>query len=247
MIPLRDINPTRRRPLVTYALVVANLAVFGYQVSLDDVAARELIFRFGVVPHFITQEPHVGALITPVTSMFMHGGIAHLVGNLWFLHVFGDNVEDVLGRPRFVVFYLLCGILAAGAQTLVNPDSRVPMIGASGAIAGVLGAYIKLFPGTRVVTLIPIFFFFVVRELPAVFFIFVWFAMQFVLGVSTIGRGTGVAFFAHVGGFVAGVALLGAFMRNPPQPPGSAGRRGYRVARGPRRADVERIDPGRWH
>jgi membrane associated rhomboid family serine protease len=167
-----------------------------------------------MVPFFLTQDLRIGGLATPFTSMFIHGGWLHLLGNMWFLHIFGDNVEDALGRARYVMFYVLCGLLAAVGQILIDPESKIPMVGASGAIAGVLGAYYRLFPRARVVTLIPIFFFITVRELPAVFFIVLWFAMQLLEGLGSLGnaaQGGGVAFFAHIGGFLGGLLLVTAF------------------------------------
>jgi membrane associated rhomboid family serine protease len=145
--------------------------------------------------------------------MFMHGGFMHIIGNMWFLHVFGDNVEDALGTPRFVLFYLATGLAAVVGQYLSGPDSAIPMVGASGAIAGVLGGYLRLFPHARIVTLIPIFVVMVMRELPAFIFLFVWFGLQFLQGVGSLGVHTGVAFFAHIGGFVAGVVLVTLFGR----------------------------------
>jgi membrane associated rhomboid family serine protease len=214
VIPLRDIAPIRSRPLVTYSLIAVNVAVFLYQISLPPEVGKIFVDRFGMVPYYLAGDLHLNSVSTPFTSMFLHGGWLHLISNMWFLHIFGDNVEDALGRSKFVLFYLLCGLLAAAAQIWVDPQSRVPMIGASGAIAGVLGAYFRLFPTARVVTLIPIFFFFVVRELPAVFFIVIWFLLQLVSGIGSLGYGEqagGVAFFAHIGGFLAGLWLVGVF------------------------------------
>ena len=212
MIPLRDINPTERRPWLTYTLLAANILVFGYQVSLDDEAGRDLVLRLGMVPHHLGQALSLGSLATPLTSMFLHGDLLHLASNMWFLYVFGDNVEDRLGRPRFIVFYLLCGLCAAIAQIAVDPTSMIPMVGASGAISGVLAAYVWMFPSARVVTLVPVFVLLLVREVPAVFFIVVWFGLQLLSGIgslSTVGtQSGGVAFFAHIGGFVAGLALV---------------------------------------
>jgi membrane associated rhomboid family serine protease len=207
LIPLRDLNPVRRRPLVTYALLVANLAVFAYQVSLSRQQGELFAFRYGVVPYFLAEDFHAASLSTPFTSMFLHGGFAHLLTNMWFLHLFADNVEDALGKLRFLAFYLGCGLAAAAAQVFVDPDSRIPMIGASGAISGVLGAYLRLFPFARVVTLVLFF----VRELPALIFIVVWFAFQLLSGFGSLGHteSGGVAFFAHVGGFVGGLLLIG--------------------------------------
>jgi membrane associated rhomboid family serine protease len=218
VIPLRDINPTRTRPVVNYALIGLNTAVFLYQFQLQlSSAAQFKTFtdRFGLVPHYLTQDFHFGSLSTPFTSMFMHGDWLHLISNMWFLYIFGDNVEDALGRVRYLAFYLLCGLAAATAQVAIDPSSMVPMVGASGAIAGVLGAYFRLFPHARVVTLIPVVFFFVLRELPAVFFIVVWFGLQLLMGIGSLGAASeqtgGVAFFAHIGGFVGGLALLSLF------------------------------------
>jgi len=158
---------------------------------------------------------------TLVSSMFLHGGWTHIFGNMLYLWIFGDNVEDRMGHGRFLVFYLLCGIAAALAQTITTPDSTVPMIGASGAIAGVMGAYFVLYPRSRIVTLIPLFFFFQVIEVPAIFFLGIWFLMQFVSGVGSIvstvgnaGNGIGgIAFWAHIAGFVAGVTGVALFRR----------------------------------
>ena len=225
MIPLRDINPTRSAPVVTYALIAINVAVFLYQAALDPVAGQQLVMRFGMVPHDLTEAAHLPSVTTPFTSMFLHGGWLHLIFNMWFLHIFGDNVEDALGRFRFVFFYVTTGLAAALAQTLADPSSTVPMVGASGAISGVLGAYIRMYPGARIVALIPFFIIMLVRELPAGFFIVFWFVGQLVsagsLGPASAGTG-GVAFFAHIGGFIAGIVLLGLFR---------PGRRGVREVR----------------
>jgi membrane associated rhomboid family serine protease len=215
VIPLRDIAPRNTVPVVTYALIAINALVWLYQAALPNDVGEAFLFRYGMVPYFIAQDTRAASLTTPLTSMFMHGGWMHVISNMWFLHIFGDNVEDVFGKPKFVVFYLLCGLFAAAAQIMVDPASRVPMVGASGAIAGVLGAYIRLFPQARVVTLIPIFFFVTVRELPAVFFIFIWFLLQLFSGIGSLGyyghSGGGVAFFAHIGGFLAGLVLVSVF------------------------------------
>lgn len=221
MIPLRDINPTRTRPFLTYVLIGANVSVFFYQVSLEDADFVRFVHTWGLIPYQLVVELNAGSLSTPLTSMFMHGGWFHLIFNMWFLHIFGDNVEDWLGHWRFILFYALCGLGAAAAQVLVDPSSQVPMVGASGAIAGVLGAYIRLYPRARVVTLIPVFFFFFLRELPAGLFIFFWFLIQLFSGLGSLGavgsETGGVAFFAHIGGFVAGFLLIRRMrrQRNP--------------------------------
>ena len=214
MIPLRDHNRPRTPPLLTYALIAANVAVFMYQLQLGltSKAGEAFVFQYGVVPYLLTQDLHLASLSTPFTSLFMHGSLMHIASNMWFLHVFGDNVEDALGRARFALLYVATGLLAVVAQVLVDPESRIPMIGASGAIAGVLGAYLRLFPSARIVTLIPILFFFIVRDLPAVFFNVIWFGFQLLSGLGSLGMNSGeggVAFFAHIGGFLAGLWLLG--------------------------------------
>lgn len=213
MIPLRDINPTRRAPLVTYVLIALNLAVFAYQfLSLSPLDNTLFVRRHGVIPLFLLSG-YAPSLSTLFTSMFMHGGLMHLISNMWFLHIFGDNVEDAMGHARYAAFYLFSGIAAAVAHALTDPGSQLPMVGASGAISGVLGAYLLMFPRARVVTLMFVF----LIELPALLFILVWFAIQLSSGFGQLGTGgaggPGVAFFAHVGGFAAGIAWLVVFGR----------------------------------
>ncbi len=202
MIPLRDTIPHEHPPLVNYAIILANVAVFFYEVSLGR-HAEVFIWHYGLVPlHF--------SFTTLLTSMFLHGGWAHLLGNMLFLHIFGDNVEDRLGHLRYLCFYLLCGGIAGCAQAVVAAHSTTPMIGASGAIAGVSGAYFLFFPRARVLTLIPVFLFLQVVEVPAVLFLLLWFAWQLLSGVATLGAAGangGVAFWAHIGGFVGGMVL----------------------------------------
>ena len=214
MIPLRDTIPSSRVPLVNYAIIAANLLVFGYEASLGGRRAETFLVHWGLVPrHF--------ALENLLTSMFLHGSWLHVLGNMLYLYIFGDNVEDRLGHVRYLLFYLLCGCAAGAAQTLSGPDSPVPMVGASGAIAGVSGAYFLFFPGARVVTLVPIFFFLQVMEIPAVVFLLIWFVMQLMLGLAALGAHAGaggVAFWAHVGGFVAGMVLGPTLRGRPPAP-----------------------------
>lgn len=214
VLPLRDINPTQRVPVVTYLLIATNLAIFVYQYLLLA-PEQNMVFveRHGVVPFYLLSG-YGPALSTPITSMFMHGGLGHVASNMWFLHVFGDNVEDTLGHLRFFLFYLVTGLVAVLAHALTDTSSQVPLVGASGAISGILGAYIVLHPRARVVTWAFIF----IMELPAFFFLLVWFAMQVFSSFGSIGDGqAGVAFFAHVGGFVAGVTLvLTSGRRNQP-------------------------------
>ncbi|MFW5926398.1 MAG: rhomboid family intramembrane serine protease [Myxococcota bacterium] len=226
-------NPRRTTPTVVYVFIAINAAVFLYEVALGPQGMEAFTRRFGVVPYFLTQEPYLGALITPLTSMFMHGGWMHIIGNMWFLWIFGDNVEDVLGKPRFVLFYLLSGLGAVALQVAVSPASDVPMVGASGAISGVLAGYVMLFPYARVLTVVPIFIFLHFMELPAFLFIFIWFGYQLLAGLVQFGQleagAGGVAWWAHVGGFVVGLLLV----------------RPMRKRTGPRRAHVRpRFD--RW-
>ena len=206
MLPLRDNNPTLRAPYVTYALIALNIAVYVYQfLFLTPDQTLEFVQKHAVVP-FHLFSGYGPSLSTPITSMFMHGGIVHLVSNLWFLHIFGDNVEDALGHTRYLVFYFFTGIVAVLAHALVDTGSTVPMLGASGAIAGVLGGYVLLYPHARIVTFAFVFMF----ELPALLFILAWFGLQLFSGIGSLGQAAspGVAFFAHIGGFVAGVLFL---------------------------------------
>ncbi len=227
MLPLRDDLPRRTFPFFTVGLIGANVAVFLYQASLqlsaDPQALRagqEFVSEFGVIPCRLSGSClHVTAFPPPVvtvfTSMFLHGGLFHIGGNMLYLWIFGSNVEDMLGHSRFLVFYLLCGAAAAATQTLVHPDATVPMIGASGAVSGVLGAYLPAFPHARVLTLITFGFFIRFIYVPAVIVLGFWIGVQVLNGLITwsnaaAGRdlGGGVAWFAHIGGFVAGLVLL---------------------------------------
>ncbi len=221
MIPIRDNNRTRRSPVVTWTFISANVLIFLAGLLLGREGGEDLMMRFGVIPDVLVHGDWLvrrldggamGALITPITSMFLHGGLLHLGGNMLFLHVFGDNVEDVLGRGRFTLFYLACGLLAVLGQVLVDPGSTVPMIGASGAISGVLAGYMTLFPHARVLTLVPIFIFIHFMEVPAGIFIILWFVMQLALGYMSLGAvsegAQGVAWFAHIGGFLGGLILI---------------------------------------
>lgn len=216
MIPLRDTVRSRRFPLVTVAILLVNVAVFVQELRAGP-AMERLIRAYGLVPARLTLWVEAGgapldpARFLPIlTSMFFHGGIAHLLGNLLFLWIFADNVEDRLGRGRFLAFYLLCGLAAGLAQVSLDPGSTVPMVGASGAIAGVLGAYLVSYPRARVLTLVPLFFIPWLIEVPAVVFLLLWFATQVLAGLSSLSMEVtgGTAWWAHVGGFLAGVALV---------------------------------------
>ena len=219
MIPLKDINRTRTFPAVTLLLIAVNAASFLYQLSLGSgPMLAGFFYRFGLVPGALLsfgywQEAGLLMGLAPFfTSMFLHGGWMHFLGNMLYLWVFGDNVEDWLGWVRFLLFYLVCGLLAALLQMAVHPGSRIPMIGASGAISGVLAAYLVLFPGARVLTFVPILFFFYLVRLPALIFLGLWFLLQFFNGALSLTSGDlsmgGTAWWAHVGGFVAGLVLI---------------------------------------
>ncbi len=216
MIPLRDENPTRSVAVVTILIIALNVLAFGYELTLPSQRSLEALFAdFALIPAAVTQTPGVAAYRSVLTSMFLHGGWLHLIFNMLFLWIFGNNVEDSVGHFRYAIFYLLCGVAAAAAQVAVQPDSRVPMIGASGAISGVLGAYLLLFPRARVLTLVPIWIFIRLVYLPAWIFLIVWFALQLLSGAATAGRAQsgGVAFWAHIGGFVAGMVLIPFFKK----------------------------------
>ena len=204
MFPLKDTEPSYSKPVVTMFIIAVNLIVFLFEASLDPYTLNAFIAHYGLVPdHF-----HFSAIFT---SMFLHGGWLHVLGNMWFLWIFGDNIEDILGHEKFLIFYLMCGIAAAVTQTYFNLDSQVPMVGASGAIAGVMGAYLVKFPHSRIRTLI-FFIFITFLDIPAWFMLIYWFAVQFFSGIGSIADSTandgGTAFFAHVGGFIAGILLI---------------------------------------
>jgi len=224
VIPLRDENPTTITPVVTVALVVLNCLVYLYQVSLGPAEAR-FIASFAAVPAEWFQpgtavgDPGVPPSLTVLTAMFLHGSLMHLGGNMLYLWIFGNNIEDVMGHGRFILFYVLCGVAAMFGHAFTAPESTVPMIGASGAISGVLGAYLLLFPQVRVLVLIPLGFFTRMVHVPAVVVLGFWIVMQIINGAfSWGGLGGGVAWFAHIGGFAAGFALIKVFQRRPVTP-----------------------------
>ena len=205
MFPLSDVIPSRTTPVVTISLIALNALMFLYQLQLDDVALHRLVFDLGVTP---------AALSYPdlVSSMFLHGDFLHFIGNMVFLWIFGDNIEDRVGHGGFVLFYIGTGAIASLAQVFANPDSVIPMIGASGAIAGVMGAYFVLYPHSRILTAVFLVLFLDIIEIPAIFFLGVWFLLQVLHGtLSSTGDG-GVAFWAHAGGFAAGVGI-GLYLR----------------------------------
>ena len=232
MFPYRDENDTQRAAVVTGLIIALNLFVwvFVQGAGFSDRTVAASVCNYGLIPGELTGTLPVGTafplghglvcLTDPgrepqhiLSSMFMHGGWLHLLGNMWFLWLFGNNIEDSMTRPRFVVFYLLCGLAAAMAQVIADPSSRVPMVGASGAISGVMGAYLILFPRVKVYTLVPIFIFITSIALPAWVMLLYWFVLQ-VLGEATRMETGGVAFWAHIGGFVAGILLIKVFVRH---------------------------------
>jgi membrane associated rhomboid family serine protease len=212
MIPLRDVIPSRTFPLFTIAFIVLNSVAFVFEQSLSPTALENFIRTYGVVPARLEG-------VAVLTSMFLHGGWLHFLGNMLYLWIFGDNVEDRLGHGRFVVFYLMCGAAAAVAHVWMNPDSTIPTIGASGAIAGVMGAYFVLYPNSRVLALVPLIVIWEIIEVPAILFLGLWFLMQFFQGVGSMAAKAGietggVAFWAHIAGFVVGMA--GVFVLRKP-------------------------------
>ena len=219
MIPIRDDAPRTTTPYVNYFLIAANTLVFFFEISLGPASRTDFFYQFALVPShftgFVHGSPQFGAVdgILPIFSaMFLHGGWLHLIFNMWALWIFGDNVEEVLGHTKYLLFYLVSGLGAALLHIAFNLNSTVPTLGASGAIAGVMGAYFLMYPSARVLTLVP-FFFLYLTWLPAWLFIGFWFIVQFLSGAATVvprsGQQTGgVAFWAHVGGFLTGVALI---------------------------------------
>jgi membrane associated rhomboid family serine protease len=222
MFPLKDNIPARRFPAVNLWLIVVNVLCFVYELQLGGDLER-FINAYGFVPaRFAAQRETdlmLAGLLPVLTSMFLHGGFLHLFSNMWMLWIFGDNVEDSMGHLRYLFFYLLCGVISVFAQASAVPDSVLPLVGASGAISGVLGAYFVLYPRARILTLLPIVIFFYLVEVPAYFFLGLWFLLQVLQGYSQIlvdsggGRG-GVAWWAHVGGFFSGILLIWLFAEN---------------------------------
>lgn len=218
MFPLHDDNPTRRTPFVTVGLIVACALVFLWQISLDDFGQRHAVFALGAIPAVLFDAARlpaelaiVPAWMTVFTSMFMHGGWMHVIGNMLYLWIFGNNVEDAMGPVRFTCFYLVCGLLAFVAHAAPNPDSQAPLIGASGAVSGVLGAYLLLYPHARVLVAIPFGIFIHTMRIRAVWVLGGWFVLQLFHSALGDGSGGGVAWGAHVGGFLAGAVLIPFF------------------------------------
>jgi len=226
MFPIRDDQPRFSTPYVTYFIIALNVLVFFFELSVSSQGPRALdalVFQFGVIPQHFEQalagSPYFtvpGTFLTILTSMFLHAGWLHIIGNMWFLWIFGDNIEDYLGHFVYLIFYLLCGVVASLTHILLNPGSTLPSVGASGAIAGVMGAYILLYPKARVLTLVVLIVFFTFWWIPAWVFLGYWFLIQFLLANATTVASAhqssgGIAFWAHVGGFVAGLILIKVF------------------------------------
>ena len=221
MFPLRDTIPSRSFPIVTFSIIIINSIVFGYELYLGS-GLDQFLTSLGVTPVFYTQAWQENPLqllsgIAPLfSSLFLHGGWLHVISNMWYLWIFGDNVEDRTGHFRFLLFYLLCGILATLSHIILNPLSDIPTIGASGAIAGVMGAYFILYPRARIVTLFFLFIFIQIVEIPALFFLGLWIILQVISGTLSIGLSNasgGVAWWAHIGGFLAGLISIFFFRK----------------------------------
>lgn len=219
MLPLYDSTRSHSRPWVNYMLILACVGLFLLEIMLPERGLLAIVETFGIVPLRVRQDLAAGDAAAAgwpfVTSMFLHGGWLHLVGNMLFLHIFGDNVEDRMGHLRYLLFYLVCGVGAGLGHVLSAPESTVPTIGASGAIAGVLGAYLVLFPHAKVTTLATLGFFWTTLQIPALFFLGAWFVFQFLEGMHESTMGGGVAYWAHVGGFALGLLLVKLFDRGP--------------------------------
>lgn len=217
MIPIRDTIRSRNFPVVTVTLIVINILIFFYQASLPREELDALVRLYGVVPardlpRLLSYPLSLDTYVPFVTAMFLHGGWFHVLGNMLYLWVFGDNVEDSMGRGRYIIFYLLVGFAGSLAHLFANPSAPIPTIGASGAVAGVLGAYFISFPRSRVLTLLPLIIFFTLVEIPAVLFLVLWFAMQLLSGVASLAvTGETVAWWAHIGGFLSGALLIRLF------------------------------------
>ena len=215
MIPLKDDNPTSTTPIITYAIIAVCVFVFILQISSSSYNDGQLFYSYGLIPSVLTGKAelpdHLAVIpseLTLFTSMFMHGGFMHLIGNMLYMWIFADNIEDELGRVKFIIFYILSGIAAALTQVFMNTDSTIPMIGASGAIGGVLGAYIVNHPKAKVLILIPLGFFSQIIKVPALFVLGFWFVLQFISSAFSSSTGGGVAYAAHIGGFVFGVIAI---------------------------------------
>ncbi|RMD94477.1 MAG: rhomboid family intramembrane serine protease [Calditrichaeota bacterium] len=213
MIPLKDDNPRIGTPVMNYILLALNVLVYVYEMTLSPGELEQFIRHFGAVPNDITSFRNLHSLFT---AMFLHGGLMHVAGNMLYLYIFGDNVENSMGSLRYLLFYLLCGLGASVSHIVIEPSSTMPMVGASGALSGVLAAYLVTFPRARVLVLVPVFFFITTIRLPAFIMLGFWFLMQLTSGLASLGLNVsgGIAWFAHIGGFLVGILLVKVF-RNP--------------------------------
>jgi membrane associated rhomboid family serine protease len=216
MIPLKDYNNSKSLPFVTFILIIFNILMFVYEMRLAPSALESFFYNWGFVPARVGMDVSLGEKFFPLFScMFLHGGLLHLLGNMWFMWIFADNVEDRMGHFGFIIFYLLCGLAAGLFHWYMQPGSRVPTVGASGAIAGVLGAYVIFFPKAKVSTLVPIvFFYWRILKIPAYIFLGIWFIYQFLMGMTESSAAVaGIAFWAHIGGFGTGLILAKFFKK----------------------------------
>jgi membrane associated rhomboid family serine protease len=214
MFPLKDDNPTQTKPVITIALISFCVIIFLFQYSINELQNYQFISKYGMVPQDLFYNGKVFEFFTICSSMFLHGGILHLLGNMLFLWIYGNNIEDSMGHTKFFFFYILCGIAAALTQALIAPFSDIPMIGASGAVAGILSAYLLLFPRAKVSTLVFIFFFITVIRIPAGILILIWLSTQLINANLIDPNSPGVAWFAHIGGFCMGALLIPFFKKN---------------------------------
>jgi len=249
MIPLRDTVPTKNYPLVNNIIIGINVVIFLYQ-FIQPVGQGDFIYIYGLVPARYSV-PQINAYFTTfqqvfsfLSFMFLHGGFWHLLGNMWSLYIFGDNVEDRLGHFRYLVFYIICGLGSGVSHLLLNLNSNVPTIGASGAIAGVMGAYFILHPRAKILTLIPIFFIPYFLEIPAAFFLGIWFILQFVNAAGSHGQVSGVAWWAHIGGFVFGIIFLKLLLALPIASPPEKLRRATERKKTPRLQVIRPVGSG---
>jgi membrane associated rhomboid family serine protease len=250
MIPLRDTIRAKNHPVVNNTIIGINVVIFIFQLSLGAGLDR-FIYIYGLVPARYSI-PQISAYFTSfhqlfsfISFMFLHGGFWHLLGNMWSLYIFGDNVEDRLGHLRYLIFYIICGVASGVSHLLLNSNSNVPTIGASGAIAGVMGAYFILHPRAKILTLIPIFFIPYFLEIPAYFFLGFWFLLQFINAAVSAGQAGGVAWWAHIGGFVFGFIFLKIFLAFPGIPPPEKIRRVTERKKTPHLQIIRPVGPGR--
>ncbi|MFK8067534.1 MAG: rhomboid family intramembrane serine protease [Gammaproteobacteria bacterium] len=218
MFPLHDDNPTNINPVITIGFMVICILTYVWQASLGDQIAQSVVYSFGVIPAVLLDHTQlssdlyaVPAEITVITSMFMHGGFLHLAGNMLYLWIFGNNVEDSMGHGKFFIFYLLCGVAAALTQALISPQSTIPMIGASGAVSGILGAYLLLYPHAKVLVVVPIIIILKTFRIPAMLVLGLWFGLQLISSANSAPDEGGTAWWAHIGGFIAGMILIPFF------------------------------------